>query len=95
MKGFSVYLIFKESITNILKHAKAERVFVGISETGGILELSIQDDGIGYTVGKTVSVGHYGTTNINTWAERIGGQLSLSSAPEKGTRILLSAPLTG
>ena len=50
MKSFSVYLIYKEAITNILKHAGARKIEVRMVEYAGKLLLTIRDDGRGFSL---------------------------------------------
>ena len=92
-KSFSFYLIFKESLTNIIKHARAKK-------SGGEdgrdrmdnLVMSIEDDGEGFAA-EGVVAGHYGTANIRARAEEMGAELRIDTIPQRGTRVYFSLPL--
>ncbi|MFC1657734.1 sensor histidine kinase, partial [Candidatus Moduliflexota bacterium] len=94
MKSFSVYLIYKEAMTNILKHAGASRVDVTLTGKGGRLHLDISDDGKGFTPGEPVQEGgQYGTRNIARRAMMIGGEATFDSEPGRGTSVKLAVPV--
>jgi signal transduction histidine kinase len=89
MKSFSVYLIYKEAITNILKHAQARKVEVRLVEYAGKLLLTIRDDGRGFCL-EEAGEGRHGKKNITHRAERIGGRISFNSEPGRGTSLNFS-----
>jgi signal transduction histidine kinase len=92
IQTFSIYLIFKESLTNIVKHARASRVTVSVSVRGGRLGLAIEDDGKGFTADAVLS-GKFGTTNLRARADELGADLYVDTSPRKGTRVDFSLPL--
>jgi signal transduction histidine kinase len=92
MKSFSVYLIYKEAITNILKHAGARKIEVRLVEYAGKLLLTIRDDGRGFSL-EEASENRRGKKNISHRAEMIGGRISFDSEPGQGTSINLSVPV--
>ena len=92
LKGLSVFLIFKEAVTNILKHANAGKVHAVLVNGESSFRLQIEDDGVGYVPGRTVTAGHQGIRNISTWADKAGGELSVHPAPEGGTVVNLAVP---
>jgi PAS domain S-box-containing protein len=92
VQTFSIYLIFKESLTNIVKHARASRVTVSVSVREGRLELAIEDDGKGFTADAVLS-GKFGTTNLRVRADELGADLRVDTSPRKGTRVELSLSL--
>lgn len=92
LQMFSIYLIFKESLTNIVKHARAGRIDVTVSAAEKRLNITIEDDGEGFTSDGVLS-GHYGTTNLRTRAEELGADLRINTEPQKGTKVEFSMPL--
>jgi signal transduction histidine kinase len=84
----NVFKIYKEALTNVIKHARARSVAVMLKVTADGLLLIIQDDGPGR---KSKSAGGRGLSNMWRRAEEIGGRLTLSS--ESGTRVSLEVPL--
>ncbi len=86
IKEISLYRIVQESLTNVLRHSSASRVWIRFEATGENLEVSICDDG-----GATPEVLEYASSNplggigILSMRERIeavGGALSVSREPE-------------
>lgn len=92
LKSFSFYLIFKESLTNIIKHARAKKVEAKMVVSADHLVMSIEDDGDGFAADGVVA-GHYGTGNIRARAEEMGAELRIDTTPQRGTRVHFSLPL--
>lgn len=84
-------LILKEALHNAQRHAEAGRVDVRLGRDGAALVLAVEDDGVGFDPG-AVAGGH-GLRSLRTRAERIGGALSIDTAPGRGTRVRLAVPL--
>jgi len=89
----------RELLANIAKYAKADRVKVALARTHSALAITVEDDGVGFDTtgigpqwGKT---GGFGLFNISERLGHLGGSLKVKSEPGRGTRITLSAPLTG
>lgn len=83
---FNLFNIYKEAITNIIKHSKAERVEVELSLNDKVLEMKVSDDGVGFSSGS----GHtasYGLRNMKNRAADIGGVIKISSIKGKGTEV--------
>ncbi len=81
----NIYLIFKEAVTNIVKHSTANKVDVVLSKKGKVLELMIHDNG-NPKKKKSVSTG-LGMSNMKMRAEQINATLSIHE--EQGFKILL------
>jgi signal transduction histidine kinase len=90
-----LYLILKESLTNVLRHAKASRVGVRIITVKGRLRLDVEDDGVGMLVGPSASAGSgRGLENMRARAAALGGALTVMSRPDgRGTRVSLELPV--
>lgn len=86
--------IFQEAAANAVKHAGARNLEVELNYGADCLTLRVRDDGCGFDTGKIIplGVGHYGLTGMRERAERIGGRLTLKSAPGEGTELLVEAP---
>jgi len=85
----AVYRIVQEALTNVLKHANAERVRVAIRERDGELLIEVQDDGGGFDIG---AVAHgFGLTGIKERVSLTGGELSIDSG-EGGTLLSIRLP---
>ena len=82
--------VLGEALTNIARHAKATAADVALTVAGGTATLSVQDDGVGMPEHGRRS----GLQNLAERAEKLGGQFSVSSRPQGGTRLTWSAPLS-
>lgn len=80
-------LVLREAVTNVVRHARAGRVEVELTDQAGTLRLSIADDGRG---GATPS-GH-GLTGMQERARALGGSLEIDSPAGAGTRLCLQVP---
>ena len=84
----NIFLIAKEALTNVLKHAGGSVVHVQVKTDGKNFKLVIADDGRGYDPNTTATNGeHNGLINMRRRAESVGGQLHLTSEPGKGARV--------
>ena len=85
--------IGQEAINNAVKHARANRIEVGLNFDTRKVQLSIRDDGRGFDPREQMPDGHFGLLGMRERAEQIGGVLSIDSAPERGTQIAVDVPL--
>lgn len=88
----NLFLVVKEALTNVLKHAGANEVTLRAQVTGSILEIVVQDDGHGFTPESRRTHGQ-GHGNMLRRAEAAGGTLSVESAPHRGTTVTLRVNL--
>jgi signal transduction histidine kinase len=86
--------IAAEALRNALKHAGKGTIHIDLRYGSSTLELAIRDEGDGMTdqVLQTGIQGHYGLAGMRERAARIGAELSIASAPGRGTTVQLSAP---
>jgi ligand-binding sensor domain-containing protein/two-component sensor histidine kinase len=93
-----LFLIFKEAINNLVRHAECRSVWLTINIADHQLVAEIRDDGRGFTPAepgeaeKQSREGH-GLENLRARAAALGGQLQVISAPDQGTRLTLTVPL--
>jgi signal transduction histidine kinase len=82
----------REALSNVARHASASLVTVRLSGEGGVLRLSIADDGRGFDPLASRGPSHQGLANMRARAEALGGRLSVESRPGGGTRIEFELP---
>ena len=89
-----LYRIAQEALNNALKHAASTAVKVTIRAEDKQVSLVIEDNGIGFDPESAGSDGGLGLVGMRERAQRLGGSLTLVSAPAKGTmvRVDLEAP---
>jgi hypothetical protein len=86
-----LWMIFKEMITNAVRHSNATRVDVIIDSEYGVFKMIVQDNGDGFDISSKV-FGN-GLNNIKRRAERIKAEVELDSELKIGTRWKLEVQL--
>ena len=87
------YLICKEGLSNIAKHAHAKSVSVSFTEMKDRFVLMIIDDGIGFDTEKPRKHTSHGVTNMFTRSRGQNGDMDITSIPGHGTTIIAWLPL--
>jgi ligand-binding sensor domain-containing protein/two-component sensor histidine kinase len=83
----NIYLVFKESIFNIVRHSGATQVNIKAAFTSRSYQLSISDNGKGFLPNTASS--RNGLKNMKKRADLSDAQLEIRSAPGEGTTIQL------
>ena len=87
----------QESLTNVMRHARAQHVWIELNQTDSTLELVVRDDGVGFDATKTLdqaaSGGHVGLLGMKERVQILGGELAVDSKRGHGTRIRIRFPL--
>lgn len=84
----TAYLIVAEALTNAVKHSGASSVLVRLDRTGDRLRVMVADDGHG---GASIESGT-GLKGLVDRVEALGGSLTLTSAPDRGTELRAELP---
>lgn len=87
-----LYRIVQEGLANVVRHARAHTVTVGLWSKEEQLCLSIVDDGIGFDPAAEVKAGHFGLIGVAERVRLLGGTFQLDSHPGRGTRLIISVP---
>ncbi len=91
----TVLNISQEALNNVVKHAQASQVTIRLATHQSDTILTITDNGKGISLpDKDSHNGHYGLEIMRERAEEIGGQLAITSAPDRGTTIEARFPNT-
>ncbi len=85
-----LYRIAQESLTNVMRHAKATKVTVEGKEDDNSLYLTITDNGEGFDVSQKKST--LGLIGLRERALSLGGELSITSKMGKGTVVSVVVP---
>lgn len=87
----TIYRIVQEQLNNTIKYSNAQNVYISLRQTSNLLELVIEDDGVGFNI--TEHTNGVGLKNINTRTEIHNGSVVLESAPGKGCKLAIVFPL--
>jgi ligand-binding sensor domain-containing protein/signal transduction histidine kinase len=87
-----VFLVLKESVTNIAKHAHATRVAIDLQIDRRRLHLRVADNGRGFDPG--ASTEGNGVASMRRRVEALGGHLVIDSRPGAGTTISFDIEVT-
>jgi signal transduction histidine kinase len=87
-----LFRIVQEALQNALKYSSAKSVAVSLRASSEHIELTIEDDGIGFDVGAAWGKG-LGLISMNERLEAVHGTLRIESRPGHGTRLEVIAPL--
>lgn len=90
----SLFLAFKEALSNVVRHAGASDLVLAISATGRLLSVAVRDNGRGIpadTQGE--ELGTDGLGNMERRLRQLGGGCRLTSKPGQGTTVLFEVPL--
>jgi two-component system, NarL family, sensor histidine kinase UhpB len=86
-----VYRVAQEALSNAAQHAEADSVEVSLARMNGTVELTVTDDGRGFTFDQA-SRG-LGMGGMRERALLVGGDLRIESRPGVGTRVRLRVPI--
>lgn len=87
--SMQLIMIFKEAMTNVIKHAQAGKVIFRFGTEGKSWSIELEDNGIGFGESREEN-GHYGLKNMKARAEKIKADLTVTSKLNEGTIIQLS-----
>lgn len=95
-----IYLIFKESINNLVKHSGGTEAEMEFKVERGWIIIRISDNGRGFDVKDASEKGYeggggHGLNSLRRRAAALGGSYSIESSPGQGTSVTLSVPLSG
>jgi signal transduction histidine kinase len=85
----------QEAVTNSVKHSAANYVRIKLEVSTHSVNLEISDNGKGFTPENCAgpNEGHFGLLGMSERAKRLGGQITITSTPGRGTTILVELPI--
>lgn len=89
----ALFRILQEALTNVVRHAHAGAVRIAARQRGRALTLTIRDNGRGITKAELASVSSIGLLGMTERARLLGGDLSISGAPGRGTSVSVRVPM--
>jgi signal transduction histidine kinase len=86
-----LYGLVREALANAVKHANATAVTVDVSAIDHVVSIEVRDDGCGFTPAET-GVQSFGLQSMHSRAVQLGGRLTITSAPNRGTTVHVEVP---
>jgi two-component system sensor histidine kinase UhpB len=86
------YRVAQEALSNAVQHSDADNVTVRLASSDGTLELTVADDGRGFSFDQATK--GLGMGGMRERAMLVGGDLNVESRPKSGTRVRLRVPIT-
>jgi len=87
--AIAIFRVAQESLTNIVKHARATTVKISLKGTSEELVLTIEDDGVGFDNTTRKASGSHGLLSMKYRMQTIGGTFQITSVFPHGTRVVV------
>jgi len=90
-----LFLAFKEALNNLVRHAYARQVRIGLTVQPDGFSLSVEDDGVGFSVDPSAALRTNAGNGLANMCARLagaGGRCAVDSAPGRGTRVVFELP---
>jgi PAS domain S-box-containing protein len=94
-RATSLFRILQESLTNVIRHAKATHVIIELYRDAGQLVMKITDNGIGIYPETRNSANSFGLVGVEERIHALNGKFVITSAPGKGTALTIYIPMDG
>ena len=89
-RSTTLFRIFQETLTNVTRHAKADKINISLKESNGDVTLQIRDNGIGISKKQISNLRSLGLLGIRERALVWGGKVDIIGAPNEGTTITIN-----
>jgi signal transduction histidine kinase len=91
--SIAIFRIVQESLTNVLKHARAQNVEILVAPHDHWLVISIKDDGVGLPLDRRRALRSYGLAAMRHRVSGLGGQWRIIRRAERGTEVEVRLPM--
>lgn len=88
-------MMFKEAMTNVLKHSRGTIVELRAQRQGDSLQLSLADNGNGFDMQRAAQSRGHGLHNMQARAKKLGGRVQIDSQKGQGTRLSFTGHIPG
>lgn len=92
-RAIALFRVLQEALANIVRHARAGRATIELHRGDSMLIMKIGDDGVGMDTAAARKSGSFGLVGMRERISYLQGQLTIDSAPGKGTALTVSIPL--
>lgn len=94
--AITLYRVIQEAFNNVVKHARAKNVKIGLLLKAGEINLTIEDDGAGFNAEeffRETNVDKLGLRGMKERVDLLNGKFFLQSKPRSGTKINVTFPI--
>lgn len=88
-----IFYIFQEALSNVEKHARAEKASVLIDWGEDGLTVTVSDNGIGFEPKEVDRTKHFGLEIMQERIDKINGRIDFQSSPDSGTEVTIFVPI--
>lgn len=88
--------IIQEALTNVRKHAQAQRITISLAVQSAQIHVVVEDDGRGFDLANTAGAEngyHIGLNVMRERAEEVGGHFAIKSQPGRGAKVTVDLPI--
>lgn len=87
-----LYRVIQECVNNVIKHAKASRLHISLIKDADGINVTIEDNGIGFNTADTNTFDGIGLKNMRTRIAYLSGSIDFDSRPGQGTVVMIQIP---
>ncbi|MBT8378987.1 MAG: PAS domain S-box protein [Ignavibacteria bacterium] len=91
-KSTVMFRIFQEAVTNIIRHASADHVYIALNYNHPKLILEVRDNGLGISSEQIKNPRSLGIIGMKERALAVGGEVTIEGIPTKGTTVNVEIP---
>lgn len=88
-----LFRVLQEALTNVVKHARADKVEIGLKQDGHTLVLSVADNGIGMPKVRNRKIKSYGLAGIRERIGMLNGEFRIVTG-DSGTTLIFRIPIS-
>ena len=88
----ALFRIFQEILTNVMRHARATKVWGYLDETNAEIVLEVEDNGVGISLAQMAERRSLGLLGMRERAAEFGGAIEIAGVPRDGTTVIVRMP---
>ena len=89
-RSTTLFRVFQETLTNVVRHAEATKVYVTLSQLNEWVTLQIQDNGCGISLDQVSNLRSLGLLGMRERAMVWGGNIQIHGVPDEGTTVTIN-----
>ena len=89
-RSTTIFRIFQETLTNIVRHSKAKNIYASIREENSTVTLEIKDDGVGIKSEQISNIRSLGLRGMRERALVWGGNVDITGVHKQGTTVIIN-----